>query len=139
MRQNNVKPSDRPMARILTDQRRGAIGRREFLPEHLSVWFDHGEVWERDRRVVAITGNPYAAAFRSRQGYRVLLRVEALGLIVRLPGPDASWHYPGETMLVEVWRASAAPPGARLPEPDPAASAALSAARRRPALRLVRP
>jgi hypothetical protein len=59
--------------------------------------------------VVALTSNPYAPCFWSRNGPGVLAGVEALGLVVRVFGPEPSWHFPGETMLVEVWRSEAAP------------------------------
>lgn len=83
----------------------GADDSGESIPECL----DHCEVWSRDGEVVALTAHVYPHALDAGARAVFAEMERGGGVVVRVGTVAESWHAPGQTVLVEVWRRSAAP------------------------------
>jgi len=80
-------------------------GERCALPPHLHTYkgADHMSLWNRDGKPVCYVSQPYQAAFERPEHQAELAKIKGLGYFVRVD-PRGSWHYPGRTVLIEVWK-----------------------------------
>lgn len=67
--------------------------------DHGTGWQDHGELWVRDGRPVVYVSQPYGIRAEGVQ-HLAALRAER-GFDIRVD--TDSWHFPGSTLLIEVW------------------------------------
>ena len=80
-------------------------GERCALPPHLHTYkgADHTSLWSKDGIPVCFVSQPYLEAWKSPEHQTELNRVRRLGYYIR-EDPLGSWHYPGRTVLIEIWK-----------------------------------